>query len=171
MTQEIIRQILAIALAAGLFGVKGCERKPAAQPAQPQPQAQAQHVPNLPTVTMQVGNRQYTLEIAADDDTRARGLMYRDSMPADRGMIFSFPDEEPRSFWMRNTRIPLDIIYLDRNGKIVSIKPMKPFDLTGVESNRPAKYAIELNHGHAAAAGLREGDVIQLPQNMVKAAR
>jgi len=116
-------------------------------------------------IHMQVGNQPFTLELAATDKTRQHGLMHRQSLPADRGMLFVFPDEAPRSFWMRNTLIPLDIVYLDAAGKVVSISQMKPLDETGVPSLGPAKYAIELNEGAAARSGVKVGDVLTIPAN------
>jgi uncharacterized membrane protein (UPF0127 family) len=114
-------------------------------------------------VHMQVGNQPFTLELAATDKTRQHGLMHRQSLPERRGMLFVFSDEQPRSFWMRNTLIPLDIVYLDKNGKVVSISQMKPLDETGVHSAGPAKYAIEMNEGAAAKAGVKVGDVLDIP--------
>jgi uncharacterized membrane protein (UPF0127 family) len=89
--------------------------------------------------------------------------MHRQSMPADHGMIFVFPDEAIRAFWMRNTKIPLDILYLSAAGRVVSIHPLEPLDETPVRSDGPAKYAIELNQGAAARAGVQVGFVIELP--------
>ncbi len=118
---------------------------------------------NLPTVSMQIGTGKYTIEIAKTDAHRQRGLMERDSMPENWGMIFVFPDEAVRGFWMKNTRIPLDIAYLDAGGKVVSIHQMKPYEQTSTASKGPAKYAIELNVGQAARVGLKEGDVVVIP--------
>jgi uncharacterized membrane protein (UPF0127 family) len=118
---------------------------------------------NLPTTKVAIGNKTYTLEIAAREAVRAKGLMYRDSMPEDHGMIFVFASLEERSFWMRNTRIPLDILYLDPAGKVVSIHRMEPYVERGTHSKAPATYAIELNAGQAGAAGVHEGDTLQLP--------
>lgn len=118
---------------------------------------------NLPTVEMKVGTKTYTIEIAADDAARQRGLMMRDSIPKNWGMIFVFPDEAERGFWMKNTRIPLDIIYVDAAGKVVSIHTMKPYDLESTVSAGPAKYAIELNAGQAAEAGVKPGDQLDIP--------
>src|SRR4051794_14510700 len=115
------------------------------------------------TVTVDLGGKPFTLEVAANDDDRQRGLMYRKSMPEDHGMLFVFPDERPLSFWMRNTLIPLDIVYLDRVGKVVSVAQMKPLDETGVPSGWPAKYAIELNEGAAKRVGVKAGDVVRIP--------
>jgi uncharacterized protein len=123
----------------------------------------------LSTIEMPIGARTYTLEIANTRATRERGLMERDSMPADRGMIFVFDGEDERSFWMKNTRIPLDILYLDRNGRVVSIHQMKPYDRSGVPSAEPAKYAIELNQGQAQRAGVKVGDVLKIPASAAQA--
>jgi uncharacterized membrane protein (UPF0127 family) len=120
----------------------------------------------LPTTSMQIGSVTYTLEIAANDAQRARGLMFRDQMPAEHGMIFIFDDEQVRSFWMKNTRIPLDIIYLSDQGKVVSIKSMKPFDEKSVSSEFPARFAIELNAGQAQRCGILPGDVIIVPPSV-----
>jgi hypothetical protein len=117
----------------------------------------------LRTTTMQVGRSSFTLEIADTDPTRTRGLMRRDSMPRDHGMIFVFPDARPQAFWMKNTRIPLDIIYLDAGGKVVSCHTMKPYDLATTPSAAPAKYAIELNAGVVAETGVKPGDVLVVP--------
>jgi uncharacterized membrane protein (UPF0127 family) len=117
----------------------------------------------LPTTQITIGNQQFTLEIASTDKAREIGLMYRDSMPADHGMIFVFPTADERTFWMKHTRIPLDILYVATDGRVVSVRQMQPFDLTGVPSNGPAKYAIELNQGAANAAGVKAGDQLQIP--------
>ena len=114
-------------------------------------------------VTMEIGGKPFTLEVAANEADRQRGLMYRKSLPEDRGMLFVFPEQRPLSFWMRNTLIPLDIIYLDRFGKVVSVSQMKPLDETGVPSGWPAKYAVELNEGMAKRLGVKAGDVLKIP--------
>jgi uncharacterized membrane protein (UPF0127 family) len=114
-------------------------------------------------VTVEIGGKPFELEVAANDDDRQRGLMYRKSMPDDHGMLFVFPDERPLSFWMRNTLIPLDILYLDRSGKVVSVSQMKPLDESGVPSGWPAKYAVELNVGTAQKLGVKAGDVLRIP--------
>jgi uncharacterized membrane protein (UPF0127 family) len=118
----------------------------------------------LATVDMRIGSQTYTLEVANTPGTRERGLMERDSMPADHGMIFVFAEPRTLNFWMKNTRIPLDILYLDERGQVVSIHQMKPYDTrTKTISARPAKYAIELNVGQANKAGVKAGDVLEIP--------
>jgi len=123
------------------------------------------HVPSsgLPTVPMQIGNQQFTIEIADTPSKRSVGLMKRDEMPADHGMIFIFPEPDTYSFWMKNTRIPLDIIFIDANGRIASIQQMKPYELKSVSPPVAVKYAIELNEGAAAKAGAKVGDRISIP--------
>ena len=117
----------------------------------------------LPTVPMRIGSKTFTLEIANDAAEREKGLMRRDSMPADHGMIFVFAGDQRLGFWMRNTRIPLDIIYVNANGVVVSVKQMRPYDTSTTYADAPAKYAIELNQGQAAAAGVKVGDQLTLP--------
>ncbi|MDB5323370.1 MAG: hypothetical protein JWN40_5001 [Phycisphaerales bacterium] len=120
----------------------------------------------LATVPVQIGSKTFTLEIADRTDSRTFGLMRRDSMPADHGMLFVFDAEEPRGFWMKNCRIPLDIIYLDAAGKVVSVKQMKPYDLNSTPSDGPAQYAIELNKGAASSAGVTPGMSLKLPAGL-----
>lgn len=141
-----------IALTALLFLV-GCNQQPSS---------------GLATVTMQLGNKTFTLEVADQTEARTYGLMRRDSMPADHGMLFVFKSEEKLSFWMKDTRIPLDIIYIDANGRVVSVKQMKAFDLSGVPSDGAAKYAIELNKDAAAGAGVKAGMTLKLPEVKAK---
>lgn len=117
----------------------------------------------LRTVTMKIGRETFTLEVAETEAARETGLMNRKSMPADRGMLFVFEHRQFLRFWMRNTLIPLDILYVDADGKVMNIRQMKPLDETTIPSTDPVLYAIELNQGAAARAGVKEGDVLQLP--------
>jgi uncharacterized membrane protein (UPF0127 family)/Skp family chaperone for outer membrane proteins len=114
-----------------------------------------------PTTTMKIGAKTFQLEIAGDDASREHGLMERDAMPADHGMIFVFPDVAYRNFWMHHTRFDLDIIFADAQGKIVSTAAMKAYDETGIPSDGPAKYAIELPAG--TIASVKVGDVLSIP--------
>lgn len=112
---------------------------------------------------MSIGSRQFTLEVAATQLSRQRGLMDRELLPMDRGMIFVFRDEAIRGFWMKRTRIPLDILFLDSQGRVVDIKSLQPLDLRSVPSAAPAKYAIELNRGAVALCGVKVGDMLTIP--------
>ncbi len=101
----------------------------------------------------------FNLEIAEDDYHTQLGLMYRSNMDNDNSMLFIFPDVKPRAFWMKNTRIGLDIIYADASGKIVSIaKYAKPFDEKSLPSSAPAKYVLEINDGLSDKLGINVGD-------------
>jgi uncharacterized membrane protein (UPF0127 family) len=117
----------------------------------------------LPTADMQIGKKTFELELARSDADQEKGLMDRDAMPGDHGMLFIFTDEKELDFWMKDTRIPLDILFLDHSGRIVSIHTMKPYDLSTTSSDFPAKYAIELNAGAAGDAPAHVGDVIAIP--------
>ena len=118
---------------------------------------------SLPAISMKIGQQTFKLEVADTDATREIGLMYRDSMPADHGMIFIFPSAQALNFWMKNTRLPLDIIFLDDKRKIVSIHQLEPFDLRGTSSDYPAQYAVELNQGAAEKAKAKVGDILEIP--------
>jgi hypothetical protein len=117
----------------------------------------------LPTVDMKIGSGNYHLEIAADEYARARGLMERDSMPAGNGMIFVFDTDTNDPFWMHNTRIPLDILFIDHNGKVISVQTMKPYDESNTLPGGMYRYAIELNAGATAKNGVKTGDIVQIP--------
>ena len=103
------------------------------------------------------------IEIADDDYQRETGLMYRKSMQDDRGMLFIFEDEQPRGFYMKNTDIPLDLIFLNAKNKIVSIaKNAKPRNLETIPSEVPAQYVLEINAGLADQWNLQPGDSLIL---------
>lgn len=111
--------------------------------------------------TLDVAGHEVEVEIADDEEERRRGLMYRDSLPEDQGMLFVYPEEETLSFYMRNTEIPLDIAFVDQRGYIVDIQQMEPHTEELHESRRPAMYALEMNLGWFEANGVEEGDRIR----------
>ncbi|MAT89847.1 MAG: hypothetical protein CMC35_04060 [Flavobacteriaceae bacterium] len=101
------------------------------------------------------------IEIADDEYQTQTGLMYRTSMQQDRGMLFIFEDERPRSFYMKNTQFALDIIYLDAAQKVVSIqKNAQPMDPTSLPSEGNAKYVLEVNAGLSDQWNLEKGDMM-----------
>ena len=101
------------------------------------------------------------IEIAETEYETQTGLMYRKSMEKNRGMLFIFQNETRKSFYMKNTEFPLDIIYLNSDLKVVSIqKNTKPFDEASIPSQAPAKYALEVNAGLSDQWGLQAGDII-----------
>ena len=101
------------------------------------------------------------IEIADTEYERETGMMYRSNMKSDHGMLFIFEDEAPRSFYMKNTEISLDIIYLNAQQKVVSIqKNAEPFNQGSLPSEGPAKFVLEVNGGLADRWNLSKGDSI-----------
>ena len=116
---------------------------------------------------VELGGRRYSVEIAGNDAQRERGLMFRDLLPADRGMLFVHDREEPQAYWMKNTRIPLDILYFDNARKLVSQqRDVPPCSLGDAcppyPSEAPARYVLELNAGEAARLGLKDGALLRI---------
>jgi len=108
----------------------------------------------------------FTVELAQTSEEQALGLMFRDSLADDHGMLFLFPGEARRSFWMKNMRIPLDIFYFDSKLQLVSVaenaQPCRSQRCLPYPSAAPAMYVLELRAGKAAELGVRPGDVLEL---------
>jgi len=101
------------------------------------------------------------IEVADDNAEREQGLMYRDTMAENAGMLFMMETEEPQAFWMKNTILPLDILFADSDHRIVSIHTnCKPYSLDQIESGKPALYVVEVNAGYTAKYGIKVGDKI-----------
>jgi uncharacterized protein len=110
-----------------------------------------------PEIELNAGLYVIRAEVVDAPETRARGLMYRKSMPANHGMLFVFPDVERQCFWMKNTLIPLSIAFLDEHGAIVNIADMQPQTEDNHCSERPVRYALEMNQGWFAAKRIGPG--------------
>ncbi|MDP1631590.1 MAG: DUF192 domain-containing protein [Caulobacter sp.] len=111
------------------------------------------------TIDTRGGAVAFKVEIADDDAERQRGLMFRTSLAPDAGMLFDFGRPAPRAFWMKNTYIPLDIIYIGANGRILSIAAMtEPFSEDPIPSEGDALGVLEIAGGRAAALGIAIGD-------------
>jgi uncharacterized membrane protein (UPF0127 family) len=108
----------------------------------------------------------FTVELAETTEKQALGLMFREELQEDHGMLFLFPGQAMRSFWMKNTRIPLDIFYFDENLSLVSVsenaRPCRTQRCPGYPSTAPAKYVLELNAGKALELGVQKGDTLSL---------
>jgi len=108
------------------------------------------------------GERRFAVELADTPATRRRGLMFREVMPLDQGMLFRFERQQQLSFWMKNTLLPLDIIFIDRRGVIVHIHHNAvPHDETPIPSREPALAVLEVNGGVARLTGLASGDQVR----------
>lgn len=116
---------------------------------------------------VELADKRYQVEIADDDAKRARGLMFRDTLADGTGMLFIHDREEPQAYWMKNTRIPLDILYFDNALKLVSQQRNVPPCSAGnacpsYPSHRPARYVLELNAGEAERLKLENGAELTL---------
>jgi uncharacterized membrane protein (UPF0127 family) len=108
----------------------------------------------------------FDIELAEDDYETQTGLMHRGSMQNNQAMLFIFPDVKTRSFYMKNTLISLDIIYIDDTQKVVSIqKSAKSMDETSLPSKAPAKFVLEINGGLSEKLNIAEGDSISFSKN------
>lgn len=115
---------------------------------------------------VEVEGQRYFVEIADEDDERARGLMYREKLAANEGMLFIWRQPAPRSFWMLNTRIPLDIVYIGPDLEIVGwsldTPPCRTRRCPGYPSGAPAQYVLEVNAGEMERLGVEIGDPVRV---------
>ena len=106
----------------------------------------------------------FEVEIVTTPETRAQGLMYRQSLAPNAGMLFIYPGEQPVSFWMKNTLIPLDMLFLKSDGSIARIAHNAvPHDETPIDSGAAVKAVLEVKGGTAQALGIKEGDRVEYP--------
>lgn len=111
----------------------------------------------LPAVQLQAGMHLIRAEVARNDEQRAIGLMNRDEMAANDGMLFVFERPGTQCFWMKNTRIPLTAAFIDDAGRIVNLADMKPQTLESHCSTKPVRYVLEMNQGWFAKRGIGPG--------------
>lgn len=115
-------------------------------------------------VEMRVGGHEFSVELAVTPEERRVGLSNRPELPERGGMLFVFPDTDYRSFWMKDTSLPLSIAFIGADGVIREIYNMEPFSLERINSRAPAKYALEVRRGTFDELGITPGDRVQLPQ-------
>lgn len=113
------------------------------------------------TAEIQIRDRSYSVEVAATPQARAKGLMFRKSLEENTGMLFVYPAEEYRCFYMKNTFIPIDIAFINRELQIVDIRQMQPLDETPICSRQKARYALEVNRGFFTRHGIQVGDPVR----------
>lgn len=158
--------LFVVALGAGVFGcrpsatsapaVAAVTNSPAAK-AKPQGTPQAK----LPTIKLNVGGKAMISEIAADDRTRQMGMMFRDTMGENDGMIFVFPFPFQASFWMRNTTVPLSAAYIDPRGVILEIRKLEPLNEESVRANTDqVQYVLETPQGWFEKNDVKVGAVV-----------
>lgn len=121
----------------------------------------AQAAAQMPVATLNAGIHVIRAEVAGTFETRARGLMFREALGQNQGMIFIFPDESAHCMWMKNTLIPLSVAFIDATGKIINIAEMQPHSEKSHCASRPARYALEMAKGWFAAKGILPGSTIQ----------
>lgn len=122
----------------------------------------AGNVPQLRVIPLEITGQTLQTEVALSPESQQRGLMFRDSLPEDHAMLFVFEAPRQASFWMRNTRIPLSIAYLDAGGAILEIHDMQPFDETSVRSSsQQVAFALEVNQGWFRRHGVIPGDLVR----------
>ena len=118
------------------------------------------------SIHVELDRHHFTVEVADTNVVRAHGLMFRTRMAADHGMLFLFPSAAPRMFWMKNTLIPLDILFFDSQQRLINVSadtlPCKRDPCPTYASAAPAQYVLELNAGITARIKLRPGDVLTI---------
>ena len=148
-----------VAFAAALM----CGVLSASLPALAQAPAAPGELENVTLVTAS-GEHVFKVEVMRTDEQRARGLMFRKHLPADRGMLFDFKAEQRVSMWIRNTYIPLDMVFIARDGTVVNVaQDTEPLSERTIPSAGPALAVLEVNAGVARRIGLKAGDRVRHP--------
>ena len=156
MPSRLITLIFAGFLA--LAALAGCDRSKS-----PAPVASSETKTVDDRFAIKVGERTVSMQVAVKPDEMQKGLMYRQSMGEDEGMVFVFAKPQRMSFWMRNTEIPLDIGYFDAQGVLKEIHPLYPRDENAVQSRSQAlQFCLEMNQGWYARNGVKPGAQLDL---------
>lgn len=120
--------------------------------------------PSPLVIATKSGPRSFTIEIAKNAAERSAGLMYRHSMPDERGMLFIYEKTQDVAFWMKNTPMPLDLLFISEDGRLVSILAGEPYSLAPIAPPEAVRYVLELKAGTAKKTGVAVGDQITHPQ-------
>jgi len=123
---------------------------------------------DLEVVTVKIGTQRFKSFVMDTSLKRQEGMMFLQDkeVRTNEGMLFAFPDSDDRSFWMQNTYIPLDIAYISKNKRIVSVHTMRPLDESGVPSAGPAMYALEVKAGTFRKYGIKAGQKVEFPASV-----
>ena len=114
----------------------------------------------LPVTTLNIGIHLIQAEVAIRDDERAQGLMFRKNMGINEGMVFRFGSPNKVCMWMKNTLIPLSVAFIDEQGSIINIEDMQPETLEAHCSEKPARYALEMNQGWFKKKSIKAGSSV-----------
>lgn len=120
----------------------------------------AQSAQTLPVIPLSLGSGALEVEVASEQSQRAQGLMHRSAMPANQGMLFAYPAPAYFCMWMKNTKIPLSVAFIDAQGKVINIADMAPQTETNHCTERNATYALEVNRGWFTRHGVTAGSQI-----------
>lgn len=112
------------------------------------------------SIGIEIGNKKYTVNLAKTEKEKEKGLMHKQSLPTDEGMLFIYDKPQTVGFWMKDTSIPLDIIFIDEDCEVISIYKAKPLDETIVEEDN-VKYVLEVNQN----SGIKEGDELEYDED------
>ena len=153
------RVVLALTLAAGLGACAPNGGQSAEAPPLERSEAGLEQVPL--TIKSSTGTHRFIAEVARTPDEQQRGMMFRESLAPDRGMIFPYDPPQPASFWMENTLIPLDMIFIRADGTIARIATAEPLSQELVPSGEPVAAVLEIAGGRAAQLGIKAGDRVE----------
>lgn len=118
-------------------------------------------------LTINIKDKEAYVELAITEEEHRQGLMFRERLEKDHGMLFIFPEERQVAFWMKNTRIPLSIAFIKEDGWIAQIEDMEPFSLENHISNVKVKYALEMGKGWYKINQISVGDFVQIPTKLM----
>lgn len=116
---------------------------------------------DMPETGLSINGHKLIAEVASTEPQRSTGLMHRRMLPENRGMLFIFPDIAIHGMWMMNTYLPLSVAFLDRDGTIINIADMRPHTQNTHPSQKPAKYALEMNLGWFGKRGIKPGAKVE----------
>lgn len=144
---------LLAALLLGIHPVRAADDQPMMLPVDPAPLV----------AETDGGARSFAVEIADDEAERERGLMFRRTMDDGHGMLFVFQQARPVAFWMKNTVMPLDLVFIDAAGKVRAVRQGAPFSEAGIGPDGPVQFVLELKAGIAGKTGIEDGDRVHHP--------
>lgn len=120
----------------------------------------AVHAQDFPVTSLNIGVHLIQAEVAVTDDERARGLMFRETLGENEGMVFRFPRLGKACMWMKNTLLPLSVAFIGEDGRIINIEDMQPQSLDSHCAKKPARYALEMNRGWFSKRNIQPGAMV-----------